>query len=85
MQNLDINQLKELVLFYNKKSAELELQSLERQLMINSMDKTMSAQRAAIEELTKKINEMFINKQENIVKEEEIKQKNITNKPKTGK
>jgi hypothetical protein len=85
MQNLDINQLKELVLFYNKKSAELELQSLERQLMINSMDKTMSAQRAAIEELTKKINEMFINKQENMVKEEEIKQKNITNKPKTGK
>ncbi len=85
MESLDINQLKELVLFYHKKSADLELQSLERQLAINKMGKNLSEQFATIDALNKTINEMLIAKQEEVIKEQSIKEKNINKKKNTGK
>jgi hypothetical protein len=78
MDELNINELKELVLFYNKKCAELELQSLERQLKVNRLSDTVS-------KLTVHLEAMNAPRQPEVVQEQPVKQKTVTKKTKTVK
>ena len=78
MDELNIVELKELVLFYNRKCAELELQSLERQLKINRLSDTVS-------KLTVHLDAMNAPRQPDVVQEQPVKQKTIAKKTKTGK
>jgi hypothetical protein len=78
LDELNINELKELVLFYNKKCAELELQSLERQLKVNRLSDTVS-------KLTVHLEAMNAPRQPEVVQEHPVKQKTIAKKTKTGK
>jgi hypothetical protein len=78
MDELNINELKELVLFYNRKCAELELQSLERQLKINRLSDTISR-------LTVHLEAMNAPRQPEVVQEQPTKPKTVAKKTKTGK
>jgi hypothetical protein len=78
MDELNINELKELILFYNKKCAELELQSLERQLKVNRLSDT-------VKKLTVHLEAMNAPRQPEVVQEQPVKQKTVAKKTKTGK
>ena len=78
MDELNINELQHLVLFYNKKCAEIELQSLERQLKINRLSNT-------VDKLTAHIEQVKSIKQPDIVQEQPVKEKTAAKKTKTGK
>jgi hypothetical protein len=78
MDELNINELKELILFYNRKCAELELQSLERQLKINRLSNTVNSLNSMVEA-------MNAPRQPDVVQEQPIKEKTVAKKTKTGK
>jgi hypothetical protein len=78
MDDLNISELKELVLFYNKKCADVELQALERQLKINRLTDTVS-------KLTVHLEAMNAPRQPDPVQQQPVKQKTVTKKTKTGK